>query len=116
MDDEKHYYIGRDEVEKLLRHGEGWLARHPARDFIVRRYLLRRKELTTAALERLHEEDDPDLEEHEDQAAERETVLERPLTLHTQRIAKVVETLQALAPAACSTWAAGKGSCSAACC
>jgi 3' terminal RNA ribose 2'-O-methyltransferase Hen1 len=35
LDDEKHYYVGRDEVEKLLRHGEGWLAGHPERDFIV---------------------------------------------------------------------------------
>jgi 3' terminal RNA ribose 2'-O-methyltransferase Hen1 len=96
LDDEKHYYIGRDEVEKLLRHGEGWLAAHPERDFIVRRYLLRKKELTTAALERLHEEQDIDTEEQEDQAAEREVVLEKPLTLHTQRLDKVVETLNSL--------------------
>ena len=26
LDDEKHYWVGDDEVEKLLRHGEGWLA------------------------------------------------------------------------------------------
>jgi 3' terminal RNA ribose 2'-O-methyltransferase Hen1 len=32
VDDAKHYWIGDDEVAKLLRHGEGWLARHPARD------------------------------------------------------------------------------------
>ena len=27
FDDDKHYWVGDDEVEKLLRHGEGWLAR-----------------------------------------------------------------------------------------
>jgi len=96
LDDDKHYYVGRDEVEKLLRHGEGWLAQHSERDFIVRRYLLRRKELTTAALERLHEEQDVNTEEQEDEAAEREVTLEKPLTLHTQRLDKVVETLKSL--------------------
>ena len=39
LDDDKHYYVGDDEVEKLLRKGEGWLAAHPARELIVRRYL-----------------------------------------------------------------------------
>ena len=29
LDDEKHYFVGDDEVAKLLRHGEGWLAAHP---------------------------------------------------------------------------------------
>src|SRR5262245_10963233 len=32
LDDEKHYWIGDDEVVKLLRHGEGWLTRHPERE------------------------------------------------------------------------------------
>jgi len=30
LDDEKHYWVGDDEVEKLLRHGEGWLAAQPS--------------------------------------------------------------------------------------
>jgi hypothetical protein len=28
----KHYYVGDDEVEKLLKKGEGWLASHPERE------------------------------------------------------------------------------------
>ena len=39
LDDEKHYWVGDDEVEKLLRHGEGWLAGHPERELIAGRYL-----------------------------------------------------------------------------
>ncbi|MGH7720646.1 MAG: 3' terminal RNA ribose 2'-O-methyltransferase Hen1, partial [Gemmatimonadaceae bacterium] len=39
LDDEKHYWVGDDEVEKLLRRGEGWLASHPERELIARRYL-----------------------------------------------------------------------------
>ena len=29
LDNDKHYWVGDDEVAKLLRHGEGWLAAHP---------------------------------------------------------------------------------------
>ena len=39
LDAEKHYWVGQDEVEKLLRHGEGWLQSHPERELIVKRYL-----------------------------------------------------------------------------
>ena len=35
LDDDKHYWVGDDEVEKLLRHGEAWLAGHPEREQIV---------------------------------------------------------------------------------
>lgn len=38
MDNDKHYWVGDDEVAKLLRHGEDWLASHPARELITRRY------------------------------------------------------------------------------
>jgi 3' terminal RNA ribose 2'-O-methyltransferase Hen1 len=39
LDDQKHYFIEDAEVDKLLRHGEGWLSSHPARALIVQRYL-----------------------------------------------------------------------------
>ena len=39
LDAEKHYWIGQDEVEKLLRKGEGWLGSHPHKETIVKRYL-----------------------------------------------------------------------------
>ena len=42
LDREKHYWIGDEEVEKLIRYGEGWLAAHPEREAITRGYLKRR--------------------------------------------------------------------------
>ena len=39
LDESKHYWQGPDEVDKLLRSGKGWLADHPDRDLITRRYL-----------------------------------------------------------------------------
>jgi hypothetical protein len=58
LDATKHYYFGDDELEKLLRRGEGWLAAHPERELITGRYLKRRR-LVRAALERLVAEEAP---------------------------------------------------------
>lgn len=60
LDNDKHYWVGDDEVEKLLRRGEGWLASHPERDAITRRYLKHQWSLAREALARLAEEDQPD--------------------------------------------------------
>ncbi len=53
LDGRKHYWVAEDEIEKLLRRGEGWLATHPERELIVARYLKRQRSLTREALERL---------------------------------------------------------------
>ncbi len=53
LDDDKHYWVGEDEIDKLLKRGEGWLDQHPAKELIVRRYLRHRGILARAALERL---------------------------------------------------------------
>src|SRR5207253_9787453 len=39
LDNMKHYYVGEEEIDKLLRRGEGWLAAHPDKEPIRRRYL-----------------------------------------------------------------------------
>ncbi|WP_204014176.1 3' terminal RNA ribose 2'-O-methyltransferase Hen1 [Sphaerimonospora thailandensis] len=62
LDDAKHYWMAGDEVDKLVRAGEGWLAAHPERGLITRRYLGRRATLTREAFARLAEIGD-DLEE-----------------------------------------------------
>lgn len=53
LDDAKHYWVAPDEVDKLLRAGEGWLAEHPEQKLITSRYLARRWGLTRRAMERL---------------------------------------------------------------
>ena len=39
FDQRKHYFIGQEEVEKLFAKAGGWLADHPDRELITRRYL-----------------------------------------------------------------------------
>jgi 3' terminal RNA ribose 2'-O-methyltransferase Hen1 len=97
LDDDKHYWIGPDEVEKLLRHGEGWLASHPAKEQIVQRYLRRRWNLTRDALARLAAEDAPpvDVDQVAEQHAAEEEAAEQPLCLNDQRLAAVVAALLA---------------------
>lgn len=58
FDNEKHYFVGEDELEKLLAKGSGWLATHPEKQQITRRYLKHRSGLYFAALERLQDEGD----------------------------------------------------------
>ncbi|UUU30328.1 3' terminal RNA ribose 2'-O-methyltransferase Hen1 [Streptomyces sp. CA-210063] len=68
LDDAKHYWVSSDEVDKLLRAGEGWLPDHPEHKLITSRYLSRRWSLTRQAMERLElvrlaEADDSEVEE-----------------------------------------------------
>ncbi len=55
LDRQKHYYISEDEIEKLLKNGEGWLGDHPSRNVIVERYFHRQKSYAHQTLERLLE-------------------------------------------------------------
>ena len=60
LDGDKHYWVGDDEVEKLVRHGAGWLASHPERELIARRYLKHRRSLVDDAIEQLVEVTEPE--------------------------------------------------------
>jgi 3' terminal RNA ribose 2'-O-methyltransferase Hen1 len=60
LDTEKHYWIARDEIDKLLHRGGDWLARHPDRDLIVNRYLGGFRHLASQALDRLVAEEEPE--------------------------------------------------------
>ncbi|HZO57534.1 MAG TPA: 3' terminal RNA ribose 2'-O-methyltransferase Hen1 [Bryobacteraceae bacterium] len=99
LDEEKHYYLGDSEVDKLLRHGERWLPAHPEQKLIVNRYLRRWRSLTDQAFARLLDQEALEVESGEaasEGAAKAEKDLERPLTLHTQRLNLVAATLKNL--------------------
>jgi 3' terminal RNA ribose 2'-O-methyltransferase Hen1 len=94
LDADKHYWIGDAEVEKLLRHGEDWLAAHPERELVVRRYLKHRRQLTQLAFERLLEEEDRNADEKAESHSREEDVLEEKISLNQQRIDTVVSALK----------------------
>ncbi|NOJ91823.1 3' terminal RNA ribose 2'-O-methyltransferase Hen1 [Corallococcus coralloides] len=94
LDDDKHYWVGDEEVEKLVRHGEGWLAAHPEREQIARRYLRHRHSLAREALERLAGDEAPEPEERQEARNAEEAVLESRLSLNEQRLQTVMTALQ----------------------
>jgi 3' terminal RNA ribose 2'-O-methyltransferase Hen1 len=91
LDDDKHYYVNEDEIEKLLRHGEGWLATHPLKEEITSRYLKRQHRLTRDALAQIA------IEEIVEETPEQETpeeIIEKPISLNQQRMETVVAALK----------------------
>jgi 3' terminal RNA ribose 2'-O-methyltransferase Hen1 len=95
LDDQKHYWVGDDEVEKLLRHGQGWLDSHPARDAIVSRYLVHQRGLVRDAITRLTAEEQPEEEAAAAQKDEQEASIERTISLNERRLDAVFEVLKA---------------------
>jgi len=96
FDNRKHYWVGDDEMEKLLEKGEGWLASHPEKEEITRRYLKFQPSLFRLALSRLVQEEEPEEAEDDEQPKEKaEEVLEKPISLNEQRLGAVVASLRA---------------------
>jgi 3' terminal RNA ribose 2'-O-methyltransferase Hen1 len=94
LDNSKHYYIGDEEVEKLLAKGDGWLAEHPERETIVSRYLRRKPALMREALARLVGAEEPDPDAAEAAHAQEEEAVERRISLHDQRLHAVMSALK----------------------
>jgi 3' terminal RNA ribose 2'-O-methyltransferase Hen1 len=98
FDNEKHYFVGEDELEKLLVKGTGWLASHPEKDQIARRYLRHRANLYREALARIAEVEEAPVDSADETAAEKpEDLLERPLSLNEERHGAVLAALRASA-------------------
>ncbi|MGK5448554.1 3' terminal RNA ribose 2'-O-methyltransferase Hen1 [Streptomyces radiopugnans] len=99
LDDAKHYWVAPDEVDKLLRAGEGWLEHHPEQELIAGRYLARRRSLTREALERLElarlaEADGSDPEELDNAVDESADTDERPAPLAVLRREAILAALR----------------------
>lgn len=94
FDNGKHYYVGDDEVDKLLEHGAGWLADHPEKELITRRYLRHKPNLYREALARLCDDerivddvDSPDVPAPEE-------VSKDVISLNDQRLGTVLAVLR----------------------
>ncbi|EDX84742.1 hypothetical protein S7335_2439 [Synechococcus sp. PCC 7335] len=94
MDEDKHYWFGDDEVDKLLRHGEGWLNNHPYKEQITQRYLKRIRKLAEVAIAQLMEGEDPDAEAELTAQKWQKLAAKKPVTLNQQRMAAVGAVLK----------------------
>ncbi len=89
LDDAKHYWVAPDEIDKLLGKGEGWLAAHPERALITRRFLAHSRALAKQAESRFSCDsvDEASLDE------EAEAPAERRKPLNAQRHEAVLKVL-----------------------
>ncbi|MFN8074177.1 MAG: 3' terminal RNA ribose 2'-O-methyltransferase Hen1 [Kineosporiaceae bacterium] len=108
LDDAKHYWVGSDEVDKLVRRGGAWLAGHPERELISSRYLAHRSRLTRDALARLAEVDDTDPDVLDDAIAT-DAVPDKPPTLAEQRLDAVLTALREAGAATVADLGCGEG-------
>lgn len=132
LDGAKHYWVAPDEVDKLLAAGEGWLADHPERALITRRYLSRRWSLTRRAMERLElarlaEADDreveeidnavddqpeneaPEQQEQQEQQGQQDEQAPRPPSLAEQRRTAILAALHETGAARVADLGCGQG-------
>jgi len=100
IDDSKHWWVNRDEVDKLLDKGGKWLANHPEKNLISQRALKYQRDLSNELLERLTQIDEGDSasDKSADVLSENELVmteaqLEKPIRLHDQRLDRVSDLL-----------------------
>jgi 3' terminal RNA ribose 2'-O-methyltransferase Hen1 len=112
LDNDKHYWVGDDEVEKLLTKGDPWLATHPEKDWIALRYLKHRRSLASDALARLlpevgTESDTPS--PHQESRETKEDALERPLRLNDVRIDAVLAVLSTIGAKSVADLGCGEG-------
>jgi 3' terminal RNA ribose 2'-O-methyltransferase Hen1 len=91
LDGAKHYWVDEAEISKLLRAGEGWLAAHPERDVIIRRYLKGHRSLADQARDRLLSEDVGLTKEPTNEETDRG---EEPTPLNRLRLDAVVRQLK----------------------
>jgi 3' terminal RNA ribose 2'-O-methyltransferase Hen1 len=109
LDDDKHYWVGDDEVEKLLAKGGEWLGGHPQKEVIARRYLKHRRNLARVALARLAPEEAEDSIEEVAPRDAAEAALEKPLRLNEQRMEVVTEALAAAGAKVIADLGCGEG-------
>ena len=96
LDGYKHYYVSDAEVDNLLAKGEGWLAAHPERELIAKRYLKFQPSLARQALAQLAEEDDVvDGPGAEDDFEDAGGPHDQELRLNDARIGSVLSALRA---------------------
>lgn len=92
LDQDKHYWVGEDEVEKLLAKGGDWLPRHPEKEFIAKRYLKYRSYLSNDALLRLAHVEDVGPEPDDDDSEPVESAKKE--SLHDTRLAAVAAAIK----------------------
>ncbi|RPD40564.1 3' terminal RNA ribose 2'-O-methyltransferase Hen1 [Chitinophaga barathri] len=103
-DNDKHYFVGKEEVEKLMEKGRDWLETHPQKELIILRFLKHQKGLANQALEQILQEEEPAAETEE-------TTTPSPVRvrMHDVRLQAVKDELLATGAATVADLGCGEG-------
>ncbi len=104
LDNDKHYWVGFDEVDKLIAKGGDWIPNHPVKHLIVARYLkkqgsLERKALAAFEVTETEVKSQQELLQEfdaETQFQAEEDQLEKKVHLNDLRIEKITQTIEQL--------------------
>lgn len=91
LDNDKHYFVTENEIEKLMQKGEGWLKEHPEKEQIIKRYLVNLSSFSRIAFERLS--DGEESVEVSSDLIEKTEIQKRKETLHEKRIKIVADKI-----------------------
>lgn len=92
LDNDKHYFVNEEEINKLIEKGGNWLKNHPEKEQIIRRYLVNLGSLTKKALKSINIEEEIK-NEIETNALE---IPEKKQNLHDKRLQMVANAIQEL--------------------
>lgn len=95
LDNQKHYYVDKSEIDKLLKHGVGWLAGHPEKENIAKRYLKYQASYAREALARLLDANPAEQDENDNVDNDSEEEIEKTMNLNEERLGTVVAALKA---------------------
>lgn len=114
MDGGKHHYIEQDDVEKLMRFGEGWLSTHPKRDMIVNSSMNEKRSFANKVVAMLDEQnqaqEQPDENSPQETRHERqEAHVERGIGLNKMRRDAVLKAVKDSSPNSVIDLGCGEG-------
>ena len=93
FDKQKHYWVTKDDIDKLFDHGADWITDHPQKKRIIHRYFAKQKRLAYSALDRLAEMEAEQAELQDDDVEEEtsEEIMnkEKRISLNTGRLEAV---------------------------
>ncbi len=109
LDARKHYYLERQEVDKIFAKGSGWIETHPERNWILRASLGRKPSLLREAMEQLANLEEDLLPEAESTPEKEPEVRRKAGSLHQLRHERIVEWVREQRPKSVLDLGCGEG-------
>lgn len=96
LDNDKHYFVDKQEIDKLMEKGKDWLHSHPEKELITKRYLKNIGRLARQAFDILMQQEETDADAEDETMMEEEVAKEakqKRISLHQQRLQTVCEKI-----------------------